>query len=530
MDTSITFSGTDDGYSGISLVNGTYTLTVASGLELGGTPLATAQTFTFARLYGDFGAGVVNSADFVIVVDDLGVTLPANMWYVSETDGVVNSEDFTAVVADEGVTEASDSGNIVSGSFTDVIGDNNVVLGVVSVSSQEDFFYSSQWQVIQEDSLAGTGSPVLVAQNVWGQAYVNELVLRDSNDDGSSSTGNLGIAGSGLDERIYALQNTNWSVTTLIEVGSGVVERFTYDPAGVVTVLGGTSWSTTVDMYDWVYMYQGGRFDSMTGLYVFEHRDYDPALERWVEQDPDGYVDGENTYQALGDNSLRWLDPGGTDFIALCDRSVRGKLGLGYLTPYYHYSLEHWSANCGDGPTQPVDISDFKEDNRPDTATDGVELWNETWYTAAAGGLVPANSKIILNWVDTSVSVIHYNTVDSVRMISLLDGPPSVIDAAWKKIILAAQSYPYAEQDSNQGVALHWPNSEYQSTAANAAQGIFGNNSNTFIRWLILSVGLPFKQLPGDHPGNFLPDPINNPDPPPTRWEGPVSHIQGGVF
>jgi hypothetical protein len=36
---------------------------------------------------------------------------------------------------------------------------------------------------------------------------------------------------------------------------------------------------------------------------------YDPAIGRWLEQDPDGYVNGANLYQFVESNPLRYVDP-----------------------------------------------------------------------------------------------------------------------------------------------------------------------------------------------------------------------------
>jgi len=49
--------------------------------------------------------------------------------------------------------------------------------------------------------------------------------------------------------------------------------------------------------WGWVYFHQGGRYDSTTKLYSFRHRDYSPTLQRWMQEDPMGYVNGMNSYE-----------------------------------------------------------------------------------------------------------------------------------------------------------------------------------------------------------------------------------------
>ncbi|HWE94639.1 MAG TPA: RHS repeat-associated core domain-containing protein, partial [Tepidisphaeraceae bacterium] len=63
----------------------------------------------------------------------------------------------------------------------------------------------------------------------------------------------------------------------------------------------------------WIYGFQGGRFDTGTGLYAFGYRDYSVNLGRWVEPDPTGtmYVDGANLYQGFDSNPTNLVDPAG---------------------------------------------------------------------------------------------------------------------------------------------------------------------------------------------------------------------------
>jgi len=69
--------------------------------------------------------------------------------------------------------------------------------------------------------------------------------------------------------------------------------------------------NTTSDSKHWVYRWQGGRYDSTTGLYNFRNRDYSPTLGRWVQQDPIGYIDGANLYQAMLGAPIGNVDPMG---------------------------------------------------------------------------------------------------------------------------------------------------------------------------------------------------------------------------
>ena len=142
-----------------------------------------------------------------------------------------------------------------------------------------DLYYdASNGNVIEERQ----GSTV-TDQNVWGLMYVNQLVLRDDN----STTGSYGLTGSGLGERLYAQQDANWNVTSLVNTSGAVQERFVYDPYGTRTVLN-ASWGSASDSLNCAYGYQDGRTDPVDGLVHFDVRDLNTVTGTWVQQDPNG--------------------------------------------------------------------------------------------------------------------------------------------------------------------------------------------------------------------------------------------------
>jgi RHS repeat-associated protein len=154
----------------------------------------------------------------------------------------------------------------------------------------KDLYYSSNWQVLEEQ-VGG----VTQAQYVWSPAYMDALVLRDRGA-----------------ERLYVQQDANWNVTGLVSTAGAVLERYAYDPYGAVTFLNAT-WGAIADSaYAWVYLQQGGRYDTTSGLYSFRSRDYSPTLGRWVQQDPVSYGAGDtNLYRFLLNRPVNLTDPMG---------------------------------------------------------------------------------------------------------------------------------------------------------------------------------------------------------------------------
>lgn len=159
-------------------------------------------------------------------------------------------------------------------------------------ADDRDLYYSAAWQVLEERS----GSAIQ-AQYVWSPVYVDAIVLRDAG----------GV-------RLYAQQDANFNVTALLDVGGNVVERYTYDPFGAVTVRA-ADWSERgVSAHGWIYLHQGGRLDGVVGLYHFRNRDYSASLGRWVQRDPIEFRGGDpNLYRTVGNGVTSRLDPSGLE-------------------------------------------------------------------------------------------------------------------------------------------------------------------------------------------------------------------------
>ncbi len=168
---------------------------------------------------------------------------------------------------------------------------------VTNTGTATDLYYSNQWQVLEER----VGSAVKV-HYVWSPVYVDAMVLRDRDATGGGT----------LSERLWVQQDAKWNVTALVSTSGGVVERYVYDPYGNVTFLS-ASWTTlTASGYTWLYLHQGGRFDAMTGLYYFQHRDLSPMLDRWAEADPLRFRASQaNFYENVGNDPTGYTDPSG---------------------------------------------------------------------------------------------------------------------------------------------------------------------------------------------------------------------------
>lgn len=179
-----------------------------------------------------------------------------------------------------------------------------------------DLYYSDQWQVLEERvrSLATPGIVASTADTrfIWSPVYVDALIARDRNADGTA----------GLEERIYALQDANWN-TTAIVAASGVqgfpttgqvIYRFIYSPFGTHEVLNAAWGSVPSPTIPWSHLFQGLENTDATKLYHMRNRDYSASLGRFIQRDPIGFAAGDNNvYRFVGNGPTGNTDPSGLE-------------------------------------------------------------------------------------------------------------------------------------------------------------------------------------------------------------------------
>src|SRR5262249_44739067 len=153
-----------------------------------------------------------------------------------------------------------------------------------------DLYYSKDWQVLEERS---NGVSTATIQYLWSPVYIDALVKRDR------STANNGT----LDEHLWVQQDANYNVTALANGSGTVQERYDYDPYGKVTYLN-ASWGTIgASAYGFVYLHDGARSDTTTGLSNFRSRDLSPTIGRWVQVDPFGFNAGDSNLYRYVNNT-----------------------------------------------------------------------------------------------------------------------------------------------------------------------------------------------------------------------------------
>jgi RHS repeat-associated protein len=152
--------------------------------------------------------------------------------------------------------------------------------------------------------------------------------LRDYDADANAATGDLGKAGSGLEQRVYYLTDGNFNVTALAGTDGAILERYAYDAYGRPRVYD-PDWSPRIygSSYANAILFCGYFRDAETGMYHVRNRYYHPGLGRWLSRDPLGYVDGMGLYEYVRGRVETFVDPPGLEAYSTDQAVVDDVLG-----------------------------------------------------------------------------------------------------------------------------------------------------------------------------------------------------------
>ncbi len=163
------------------------------------------------------------------------------------------------------------------------------------------YYYSSQWQILEERLNAATTAD---RQFVWGLMGIDNLVLRDWGS-----------------ERLYSLQDV-FNCTAVIDSTGTVQERYGYNAFGLSRVMDADFNPLSSSGYDWETRYACYRFDDESNFYQVRNRYLHPNLGRWLTRDPIGYGEGPNVYAYIENDAINIVDPHGLMSLQACSNAL----------------------------------------------------------------------------------------------------------------------------------------------------------------------------------------------------------------
>jgi RHS repeat-associated protein len=170
-----------------------------------------------------------------------------------------------------------------------------------TLTETRHFYYTepSKWQVVEERVDSETDPD---RQFVWGQRYIDDLVLRDKDTDTDGD----------FDERLFAMQDANWNVTGYVDLTGVTVERYVYSPYGRRLVLN-ESWSPIADsLVDSTHACTGIQIEALPAFYCYRTRYVSTELGYFISRDLIGYFGSDwNLYEYVHGRPLISLDPFG---------------------------------------------------------------------------------------------------------------------------------------------------------------------------------------------------------------------------
>jgi RHS repeat-associated protein len=178
-----------------------------------------------------------------------------------------------------------------------------------------------------------------------------------------------------------------------------VVNQYKYKPFGEPT-------QTTEGVANSL-RFASQQYDAKTGLYLMSARWYDPALQRFVSEDPIGILGGINTYAYAGNDPVNFSDPSGLSTGATCVGGVSGSGGNLSLSS----KCDAGNAGPPPGPvTEPPPPSCCENKNTPQAtpspaadraqrqraAAERIRRAREEWYRECVEHAQDANDRTTL--------------------------------------------------------------------------------------------------------------------------------------
>lgn len=189
------------------------------------------------------------------------------------------------------------------------------LVSVTSVSSVVNYSYDVLGRRTSR-TVAGGGDPG--STNTEFYVYDGNQVVADLDENGNLLRSY--VWGPGIDNLLamtvygaetntyFAIRDAQNTVYALVDETGTIVESYSYDAWGRTTVFDASGNELTESAVGNRYCFQGREYDSITHLYYFRTRWYDPVPARWLSKDPIGISGGLNQYVFCLNNPVNVTD------------------------------------------------------------------------------------------------------------------------------------------------------------------------------------------------------------------------------
>jgi RHS repeat-associated protein len=292
---------------------GTFTVTgatpaPAASVTVNGAVAQTNGDFTFARTNNTLANGnntftiIAQNALGVKATNSLTVNLPTPVNFQYDANGNLTN-DGTRWFFYDGENQLTNV--TVAGQYQVIYLYDGLSLRRIRRASA---WQSGAWVQTNEVRYIYDGNNVIQERDASNNVLVTYTRALDlsASLQGAGGIGGL-LARTDANGTTYYHSDGNGNITALMDGNQNIVARYEYDAFGRLVGMWGTNAAANV------YRFSSKEYDSVTGLYYFGRRYYDPVLQRWLNQDPISELGGVNLYQFVGNNPVNNVDPYGLD-------------------------------------------------------------------------------------------------------------------------------------------------------------------------------------------------------------------------
>jgi RHS repeat-associated protein len=150
----------------------------------------------------------------------------------------------------------------------------------------------------------------VAANHATSYVYAGTAIIRETAASTSGSRSWTYVHGPGIDEPLARRESTTGTMTYYHSDALGSIVATT-DGAGAVTSRRKyDAWGNLeMGQVENGYSFTGREWDPEIGLYYYRARYYDPALGRFLSEDPIGFAAGLHFYAYVGNNPVNFRDP-----------------------------------------------------------------------------------------------------------------------------------------------------------------------------------------------------------------------------